>query len=123
MSFFRLFFTELEEEVGIKISTVETTTLSYRDHFEEHLGPLPNGSLPIAVHQTGGRLIPRHVLDGDSAAYSAAISDMTANGMVLVASVGNFTKKENRPDNAVLPAWRDTYGQNSITHPFNPAGP
>lgn len=111
------------EELGIKLQ-VKYSTLSYRDHYENYLGPLPEGILPVGDHQGGGRLLPKATLQENSGAFSAVLSNIVASGNVnAIISVGDYSKRYPGLDNAVLPAWRDSIAQVNILALFNASGP
>lgn len=85
--------------------------LSYRDHYDRYMGPLPRGSFEVNRYQFGGRLIPRSVLEKKTAELTKVYSDLTAQGVLLAGSSANYKKPAGAPDNAVLPAWRNAITQ------------
>ncbi|KAF5020018.1 hypothetical protein F66182_7954 [Fusarium sp. NRRL 66182] len=97
-------FTAYLAEKGLR-HAVSYTTLSYRDHYDTYMGPLPNGHIEVAAFQFGGRLIPRDVVENDTAAFSKVIRDLTSKGVICVGSSGTF-KAYPGASNAVHPAWR-----------------
>lgn len=58
----------------------------YYPHYNQYMGPLPNGNLDVGSLQYGGRLIPRAVLDdpGRVANLSATVHDLVASRVVVV---------------------------------------
>ncbi|CRK16682.1 hypothetical protein BN1723_011049, partial [Verticillium longisporum] len=93
-------------------SALSTHTLSYRDHYDRYMGPLPKGSLEVARYQFGGRLIPRSAFsDANRPALKAVIGNLTANGVLAVGSAGTYKKPAGAANNSVFPAWRDTLVQ------------
>jgi hypothetical protein len=111
------------EKRGIAIQ-VKYSTLSYRDHYETYLGPLPEGILPVGNHQGGGRLLPKNTLEDDPEAFSAVLSNLVAGGNVnAIVSVGDYSKRYLDIDNAVLPAWRESIAHINILALFNASGP
>lgn len=87
------------------------TELSYRDHYAKYFGPLPQGSYEVNRYQFGGRLIPRKVVKDNTAKLASVLGELAAGGVLLAGSAGNYAKRPNTPDNAVLPAWRDALVQ------------
>jgi hypothetical protein len=87
------------------------STLSYRDHYDRYMGPLPRGSFEINRYQFGGRLIPRSVAVNNNAELVKVYNELVAGGVLLAGSSANYAKRSNVPDNAVLPAWRNTITQ------------
>ncbi|KAH7322584.1 FAD binding domain-containing protein [Stachybotrys elegans] len=88
--------------------SVTYTQLSYRDHYERYLGPLPKGRYEVSRYQFGGRLIPRESLEGDNLPkFLDAANTLAANGVYAVGSVAKYAKPAGTPDNAAHPAWRD----------------
>jgi FAD/FMN-containing dehydrogenase len=87
------------------------SSLSYRDHYDKYMGPLPRGSYEVNRYQFGGRLIPRSVAINNNADLVKVYNDLTANGVLIAGSSANYAKRQNVPDNAVLPAWRNTITQ------------
>lgn len=87
------------------------TSLSYRDHYDKYMGPLPRGSFEVNRYQFGGRLIPRDVAVNKNADLVQVYNELTAAGVLLAGSSADYSKRSNVPDNAVLPAWRNTITQ------------
>ena len=86
-----------------------TSFATYYEHVESYFGPLPYGSIP-AAQLTGGRLIPRSVVQNDISTLMSAIKKITAlPGFNFAGTAHNVSHgvANNEPDcNAVLPAWR-----------------
>lgn len=99
-------FLSVLKELGIT-PAARYTTLSYRDHYDTYMGPLPYGHVTISTYQFGGRLIPRTVVENNNEALQVVIKNLTANGVIAVGSSGRFHAAEG-VSNAVLPAWRDS---------------
>lgn len=85
--------------------SVSYTTLSYRDHYDTYMGPLPYGHIGASEYQYGGRLIPRSVIENDNESFQKVIQNLTSNGVIAVGSSGTF-KQYAGNSNAVYPAWR-----------------
>ncbi|KAB2103633.1 FAD-linked oxidoreductase [Alternaria gaisen] len=81
--------------------------LSYRDHFDRYMGPLPRGAYEVNRYQFGGRLIPRDVVENNTAELVRVYQELAAEGVLLAGSSANYQKPEGAADNGVLPAWRN----------------
>lgn len=110
-------FTKKLAELLIPAS-VSYTTLSYLDHYDTYMGPLPWGHIEVSAYQFGSRLIPKTLLDNEPEAFQSAINNLTANGVLAVGSAAAYTSRFN-VSNAVLPAWRDAYIQLQLTTPWS----
>ncbi|KAM0326318.1 hypothetical protein ACHAQA_006918 [Verticillium albo-atrum] len=116
-------FTSKLTEIGITLP-VAYSTLSYRDHYDRYMGPLPKGSLEVARYQFGGRLIPRSAFsDANRPALKAVIGNLTANGVLAVGSAGTYKKPTGAAKNSVLPAWRDTLVQMQLITDWDSKAP
>ena len=99
-------FTAKLTELGIPFK-VQYTTLSYLDHYNTYMGPLPSGNMAVESYQFGSRLIPRSVLLNNNAALQAVLQNLTSQGVILAGSSANYGKPAGGAANAVLPQWRD----------------
>ncbi|KZM21974.1 uncharacterized protein EKO05_0005035 [Ascochyta rabiei] len=97
--------------------------LSYRDHYDHYLGPLPQGSFEVNRYQFGGRLIPRSVFQNSTVELNKVLSELVKEGVLLAGSSANYAKRANTPDNAVLPAWRDAITQLQLITNWNSTAP
>ncbi|KAL5115253.1 hypothetical protein ACEQ8H_006845 [Pleosporales sp. CAS-2024a] len=102
---------------------IRYTTLSYYDHYNTYMGPLPRGSYEVNRYQFGGRLIPRTVAVNNNEALVSVYNDLAASGVLLAGSSANYAKRPNVPDNAVLPAWRNTITQLQLITNWNSTAP
>jgi hypothetical protein len=100
-------FTAKLTELGIPFNA-KYTTLSYLDHYNTYMGPLPNGNMAVGSYQFGSRLIPRSVLLNNNDALQDVLQNLTSQGVILAASSGDFSAPAGAAANAVLPQWRDT---------------
>ena len=114
-------FSAALQEIGITPPIVYSE-LSYRDHYDRYMGPLPQGSFEVNRYQFGGRLIPRSVAEKRSAELQKVYSELTASGVLLAGSSANYVKPSGA-DNAVLPAWRDTITQLQLITNWNSTAP
>jgi FAD/FMN-containing dehydrogenase len=90
---------------------ISYSSLSYRDHYDRYMGPLPRGSFEVNRYQFGGRLIPRDVAVNNNAELVKTYNELTASGVLIAGSSADYTKRTNVPDNSILPAWRNTITQ------------
>jgi hypothetical protein len=97
--------------------------LSYRDHYDRYMGPLPRGSFEVNRYQFGGRLIPRNVLENKTKELTKVYSELAASGVLLAGSSANYAKPAGTPDNAVMPAWRNTITQLQLITNWNSTAP
>ncbi|KAF2633887.1 FAD binding domain-containing protein, partial [Macroventuria anomochaeta] len=97
--------------------------LAYRDHYDRYLGPLPQGSFEVNRYQFGGRLIPRSVVENNTAELNKVLAELANEGVLLAGSSADYSKRANTPDNAVLPAWRDTITQLQLITNWNSTAP
>ncbi|KAL2759357.1 hypothetical protein ACRALDRAFT_1025952 [Sodiomyces alcalophilus JCM 7366] len=109
-------------DLGVQLPVLYTEQ-SYRDHYDQHLGPLPQGGLEVQRYQFGGRLIPRAVVEENNAELQDALSHLTSNGVLAVGSAANYSRPHGAPANSVLPAWRDTLMQMQLITFWDPAAP
>ncbi|KAK4233326.1 FAD binding domain-containing protein [Achaetomium macrosporum] len=94
-------------ELGIPYR-VQFTTLSYLDHYNTYMGPLPNGNLAVESYQFGSRLIPRSVLLNNNDALQTVLQNLTSQGVILAGSSADYSAPAGTAANAVLPQWRNT---------------
>lgn len=109
-------------EIGIT-PPIAYSELSYRDHYDRYMGPLPRGSYEVNRYQFGGRLIPRSVVEGNTESLVKVYSELAASGVLLAGSSANYRKPSGAPDNAVLPAWRDAITQLQLITNWNSSAP
>jgi hypothetical protein len=111
-------FTAKLAELGIPFK-VQYTTLSYLDHYNTYMGPLPSGNMAVESYQFGSRLIPRSVLLNNNAALQAVLQNLTSQGVILAGSSANYGKPAGAAANAVLPQWRDATIQLQLITKWN----
>ncbi|KAK0385546.1 hypothetical protein NLU13_6725 [Sarocladium strictum] len=99
-------------------SQVSYTTLSYLDHYDTYMGPLPWGHIEVSAYQFGSRLIPKSLLVDEPDKFQSAITNLTNNGVLAVGSAAAY-KSRFDVSNSVLPAWRDAYIQMQLTTPWS----
>lgn len=111
-------FLDTLTELGIPCSS-SFTTLSYRDHYDTYMGPLPFGHVLVEEYQFGSRLIPRTVLEKNNDGFQAMLQNLTANGVLAVGSASDYSAPRG-VKNSALPAWRDAIVQMQLTTPWDP---
>jgi FAD/FMN-containing dehydrogenase len=99
------------------------SSLSYRDHYDRYMGPLPRGSFEVNRYQFGGRLIPKDVAVNNNAQLVKTYNELAAAGVLLAGSSADYSKRANVPDNAVLPAWRNTITQLQLITNWDSSAP
>lgn len=97
--------------------------LSYRDHYDRYMGPLPQGAYEVNRYQFGGRLIPRSVVENNTAELVKVYQELASKGVLLAGSTANYKKRAGTPDNAVLPAWRNALIQQQLITNWNSTAP
>ncbi|KAL9087508.1 MAG: hypothetical protein Q9165_006619 [Trypethelium subeluteriae] len=101
----------LAELDRLNITYLITSDISdtYLEHFNRYYGPLPYGAEPPSTI-LNSRLVPREVVV-DTAAngkFVDSLRSIVEDGTFLVGCSGMDVSNTSHPDNAVLPAWRDT---------------
>ena len=109
-SLLKPFITELDKRrIGYSLNVTYFPT--FLEHISTYFGPLPDGAFPVA-QVTGGRLVPRFVVQQKNQILTAAMRNMVQDGTFYLAIAAldvAHSRVGNIPaSNAVLPAWRDT---------------
>ena len=104
-------------------AAISFTELSYYDHYNTYMGPLPYGNLGVEEYQFGSRLIPRSVLEENNDAFQTVLQNLTAHGVLAVGSSASYAKPAGGLKNSVLPAWRDTTVHLQLTTPWSETAP
>ncbi|UKZ80017.1 hypothetical protein TrVFT333_007781 [Trichoderma virens FT-333] len=115
-------FNALLSQLGITPVASQYTELSYYDHYNTYMGPLPNGNLAVGDYNYGSRLIPRSVLENNNDAFQAVLQNLTAHGVLAVGSSANYGVQPHG-NNAVNPVWRTTTVHLQIGTPWNNTAP
>ncbi|EUC27932.1 hypothetical protein COCCADRAFT_30703 [Bipolaris zeicola 26-R-13] len=97
--------------------------LSYRDHYDRYMGPLPRGAYEVNRYQFGGRLIPRDVVENNTADLVKVYQELIAEGVLLAGSTANYKKPAGNPPNSVFPAWRNALIQQQLITNWNSTAP
>ncbi|KAL2881629.1 hypothetical protein SGCOL_003198 [Colletotrichum sp. CLE4] len=113
-------FTDSLALLNITLQPNLTSFDSYRDHYNNYWGPLPSGNIQVGTQLFGGRLLPRAVLpDFGPTARSLVELGVTYIGVGLNVSHFGHDGADNAKFNAVLPQWRDSIVQVSLTLPWS----
>ncbi|KAJ5895688.1 hypothetical protein N7495_007379 [Penicillium taxi] len=92
--------------LGIAYSASYTQFDSYKDHYNNYMGPLPYGNLEVGTYNYGGRLIPRQTLKDKYTDLAEVLRNLTTNGVIAV-GVGMDVSNPGNVYNAVFPALRN----------------
>jgi FAD/FMN-containing dehydrogenase len=88
---------------------------SYHQHYERYWGPLPEGNIQVGTQLFGGRLIPRAALP----TFGSTARKLAEMGVIFI-GVGLNVSRFDEPDaRAVLPQWRTSIVQASLTLPWD----
>ncbi|UQC86326.1 FAD binding domain-containing protein [Colletotrichum lupini] len=114
-------FTDSLAQLNITLQPNLTSFDGYRDHYNNYWGPLPSGNIQVGTQLFGGRLLPRAVLpDFGPTARQLVELGVTYIGVGLnVSHFGHDGADESAKFNAVLPQWRDSIVQVSLTLPWS----
>ncbi|KAI1857161.1 hypothetical protein JX265_011362 [Neoarthrinium moseri] len=110
------FLTKLES-LGLTYSVTYTEFPSYFDHYDHYWGPLPLGNIQVGTSQYGGRLIKRSQISG----FGETARALAAEGVTFI-GVGTDVSRFGA-DNSVLPAWRESIVQATLSVPWNFTAP
>lgn len=108
-------FIDAIEALGLTIDINFTEFSSYHEHYNNYWGPLPAGSIGVGDSLFGGRLLPRSVLPD----FSPTARELIDLGVTFIGVGLNVTKFGGNSANAVLPQWRETIVQVSLTLPWS----
>lgn len=109
--------TDLLAELGIPYQG-GFSELSYRDHYDRYMGPLPTGWIKIATYNFGGRMIPRDVLVDSTklSTINTALAKLNAAGVLAVGTAAAYGVRKT--DIGATPVWRKTAVQMQLTTPW-----
>ncbi|KAK2061109.1 FAD binding domain-containing protein [Colletotrichum caudatum] len=88
---------------------------SYRDHYDHYWGPLPSGNIQVGTQLFGGRLLPRAALP----TFGPTARRLVDLGVTYIGVGLNVSRFGGDGANAVLPQWRDSIAQVSLTLPWS----
>lgn len=99
------FMQELDSlKIPFTISYTQFDT--YYEHYEQYMGPLPNGNLDVGEFTYGGRLLPRSVVQSNPSGIASTLYDFTSRGVIIVGVCLNVSET-NDVDNAIFAPWRE----------------
>ncbi|KAK7973831.1 hypothetical protein PG989_015679 [Apiospora arundinis] len=110
--------TSAMEKVGVSLNVIKTTHAGYMDFFDHYfLGPVTK--TPQA-QITGGRIVPRHLMERKSTAMKVtqAFREATESGFTTICGAVN-ANKPHLYANAVLPVWRAAILHCIFVRPWN----
>lgn len=100
-----------------------TSFPTYYQHFDKYFGPLPLGVF-AASQLTGGRLIPRSVVQTNNAALTATTRSIASNPNFLFTGIAlSAAQPAPHVPNSVLPAWRTAIMSVAIIGTWNSSLP
>ncbi|KAJ4012637.1 hypothetical protein NW752_008350 [Fusarium irregulare] len=105
--------------LGFKFEPTFTNFPSYYEHYDHYWGPLPAGNIQIGTQIFGGRLLPRDKVK-DFAPTARKIAEM---GVIYIGVGLNVSKFSPNSANSVLPQWRKSLVQVSLTLPWDNEAP
>lgn len=108
-------FVDSLASLNITLKPTFTQFSSYYEHYDNYWGPLPAGNIQVGTTLFGGRLIPRSVLP-DFGPTAHKLVDMGVTFIGVGTDVSAFGKHHA---NAVLPQWRESIVQSSLTLPYS----
>ncbi|KZL79138.1 fad binding domain-containing protein [Colletotrichum incanum] len=101
--------------LNITLKPNYTSFDTYRDHYNNYWGPLPSGNIQVGTQLFGGRLLPRAVLPD----FGPTAQHLVELGVTYIGVGLNVSHFGGDGANAVLPQWRDSIVQVSLTLPWS----
>ncbi|KAF6824085.1 FAD binding domain-containing protein [Colletotrichum musicola] len=101
--------------LGVALEPTYTEFESYRDHYDHYWGPLPSGNIQVGTQLFGGRLLPRSVLPS----FGPTARQLVELGVTYIGVGLDVSRFGGDGANAVLPQWRDSIVQVSLTLPWS----
>lgn len=102
-------------ELNIDLAPTYTQFPSYFQHFQNYWGPFPAGNIQVGTDLFGGRLIPRSVLPN----FSPTAQKLVELGVTFIGVGLNVSNFGLDNANAVLPQWRSSIVEASLTLPYS----
>jgi hypothetical protein len=120
-------FTNALKDRNISYFLNVVSSPNFLEHFAKFLGPLPFGPPSFNADQvTGGRLVPRSVVQTNNAALTSVLRNIVDNNYFLAffgVNVSHALVGNTPSSNAVLPAWRDAIMSVMVGAPWNFTAP
>ncbi|KAI1760167.1 FAD-binding domain-containing protein [Hypoxylon sp. FL1150] len=108
-------FSESLSALNVSFQPKITEFASYSDHYNNYWGPLPEGNIQVGTQLFGGRLIPRSVLPN----FGPTARKIAGMGVTYIGVGHNVSRFGQDRVNSVLPQWRDSIVQVSLTLPWS----
>ncbi|KAH6606122.1 hypothetical protein Trco_005275 [Trichoderma cornu-damae] len=101
--------------LGVDLQPTYTQFPSYFDHYQNYWGPFPAGNIQVGTSLFGGRLIPRSALP----TFSPTARQLVELGVTFIGVGLNVSHFGGSQANAVLPQWRSSIVEVSLTLPYS----
>lgn len=101
--------------LGVTFEPTITEYSSYYEHYDHYWGPLPAGNIQVGTSLFGGRLLPRNKL----ATFGPTARKLADKGVIFIGVGLNVSSFGGQGVNAVLPQWRSSIVQVSLTLPWD----
>ncbi|KAK5995366.1 FAD-linked oxidoreductase ZEB1 [Cladobotryum mycophilum] len=108
-------FVQAVSALGVTLEPSITEYPNYYQHYNHYWGPLPGGNIQVGTMLFGGRLIPRSVLP----TFSPTARKLVEEGVTFIGVGLDVSRFGGDDANAVLPQWRDSIVQSSLTLPWS----
>ncbi|KAK1967827.1 FAD binding domain-containing protein [Colletotrichum sublineola] len=102
-------------QLNVTLEPTYTSFDTYRDHYNHYWGPLPSGNIQVGTQLFGGRLLPRAVLP----TFGPTARQLVELGVTYIGVGLDVSRFGGNGANAVLPQWRDSIVQVSLTLPWS----
>ncbi|KAF4122232.1 FAD/FMN-containing dehydrogenase [Geosmithia morbida] len=108
-------FSDAVTALGLPFEPTVTEFSSYHEHYDNYWGPSPAGNIQVGTQLFGGRLIPRALLSE----FGPTARKMVEMNVTFIGVGMDVSKFGKNGSNAVLPQWRDSIVQSSLTLPYS----
>ncbi|KAK6213639.1 fad binding domain-containing protein [Colletotrichum tabaci] len=102
-------------QLNVTLEPTYTSFDTYRGHYNHYWGPLPSGNIQVGTQLFGGRLLPRAVLPS----FGPTARRLVELGVTYIGVGLDVSRFGRNGANAVLPQWRDSIVQVSLTLPWS----
>ncbi|KAK1248264.1 LOW QUALITY PROTEIN: hypothetical protein MKX08_006484 [Trichoderma sp. CBMAI-0020] len=108
-------FVDALAQLDIALTPTYTQFASYFAHYQHYWGPFPAGNIQVGTDLFGGRLIPRAALP----TFSPTAQKLVGLGVTFIGVGLNVSRFGGDSANAVLPQWRSSIVEASLTLPYS----
>lgn len=108
-------FVDALAALNVDLAPTYTQFSSYFDHYQNYWGPFPAGNIQVGTDLFGGRLIPRSVLPS----FSPTAQKLVELNVTFIGVGLNVSSFGGDSANAVLPQWRSSIVEASLTLPYS----